>query len=287
MLRLQIYAFLATKKNVGRFLLPTPHFLLLKLCYWKVMAYVSFTTPPLMVRLAVPAATRVNVMVTPAAASSGVMVMVPLVVVLVLTVKMSVLLLATVTSVAKSEMCRCSVAVSPLKVCLSVTTVPKNTTGVVGGAGVTAAVVPTACSETVLSVAPVLLMVMVPFCSPAAVGSNVTVMVVAATVPAVGASVVLSMEKSVPVTFKVMSAVRLLPDTVNVAVVVLPTTTEPHSTEVPDTVMVGVDGVPAVAQAVQPSLLLTLKLASNEPQHEAVLNVSPALLPHKYSAKHG
>ena len=248
------------------------------------MAYVSFTTPPVMVRLAWPALIFVNVMVTPAAASSGVMVFF---VVLVLTVKMSVLLLATVTSVAKSEMCRCSVAVSPLKVCAPVTTVPKNTTGVVDGAGVTAAVVPTACSETVLLVAPVLLMVMVPLCSPAAVGSNVTVMVVAATVPPVGASVVLSMEKPVPVvTSKVMLAVRLLPDTVNVAVVVLPTTTEPHSTEVSDTVMVGVDGSTEVAQAVQPSLP-TLKLASNEPQHEAVLNVSPALLPHKYSAKHG
>ena len=231
-----------------------------------------------------PAATRVNVMVTPAAASSGVMV--PLVAVLVLTVKMPGSLLATVTSVAKSEMCRCSVAGVPLKVCLSVTTVPKNTTGVVDGAGATDAVVPTACSETVCGVAPVLLMVMVPFCAPAAVGVNVTVMVVAATVPAVGASVVLSMEKPVPVTAKVMSAVRLLPDTVNVAVVVLPTTTEPQSTEVSDTVMVGVDGSTAVAQAVQPSLP-TLKLASNEPQHEAVLNISPALLPHKYSAKHG
>ena len=129
-------------------------------------------------------------------------------------------------------------------------------------------------------------MVMVPFCAPAAVGANVTVIVVAATVPAVGASVLWSMEKPVPVTAKVMLAVRLLPDTVNVAVVVLPTTTDPQSTEVPDTVMVGVDGSTAVAQAVQPSLP-TLKLASNEPQHEAVLNVSPALLPHKYSAKHG
>lgn len=251
------------------------------------MAYVLFTTPPapVMMRLAVPAACFVNVMVTPAAASSGVMV--PLTAVLVLTVKMPVLLLATVTSVAKSEMCRCSVAVVPLKVCASVTTVPKNTTGVVDGAGVTAAVAPTACSETVLLVAPVLLMVMVPLCSPAAVGANVTVMVVAATVPSVGAIVVLSMEKPVPVvTAKVMSAVRLLPDTVNVAVVVLPTTTEPQSTEVLDTVMVGVDGSTEVAQAVQPSLP-TLKLASNEPQHEAVLNVSPALLPHKYSAKHG
>lgn len=284
MLRLQIYAFLATKKNVGRFLLPTPRFLLLKLCYWKVMAYVLVTTPPVMVRLAWPALIFVNVMVTPAAASSGVMV--PLVAVLVLTVKMPVLLLATVTLVAKSEMCRCSVAVVPLKVCASFTTVPKNTTGVIDGAGATAAVAPTARSETVLLVAPVLLMVMVPFCSPAAVGVNVTVMVVAATVPSVGESVVWSMEKPVPVTSKVMSAVRLLPDTVNVAVVVLPTTTEPHSTEVPDTVMVGVDGSTAVAQAVQPSLP-TLKLASNEPQHEAVLNVSPALLPHKYSAKHG
>ena len=284
MLRLQIYAFLATKKNVGRFLLPTPRFLLLKLCYLKVIAYVLFTTPPLMVRLAVPAAPFSNVMVTPAAASSGVMV--PLTAVLVLTVKMPVLSLATLTLVAKSEMCRCSVAVVPLKVCAPVTTVPKNTTGVVDGAGATAAVVPTARSETVCGVAPGLLMVMVPFCSPAAVGANVTVMVVAATVPLVGASVVLSMEKFVPVTFKVMSAVRLLPDTVNVAVLVLPTTTEPQSTEVSDTVMVGVDGVPAVAQAVQPSLP-TLKLASNEPQHEAVLNVSPALLPHKYSAKHG
>ena len=285
MLRLQIYAFLATKKNVGRFLLPTPRFLLLKLCYWKVISYVSFTTPPLMVRLAVPAATRVNVMVTPAAASSGVMV--PLSFVSVLTVKMPGALLATLTLVAKSEMCRCSVAGVPLKVCLSGTTVPKNTTGVVGGAGVTAAVAPTARSETVLLVALGLLMVMVPFCAPAAVGENVTVMVVAATVPSVGASVVLSMEKSVPVvTAKVMSSVRLLPDTVNVAVVVLPTTTEPQSTEVVDTVMVGVDGSTAVAQAVQPSLP-TLKLASNEPQHEAVLNVSPALLPHKYSAKHG
>ena len=252
------------------------------------MAYVLFTTPPaplLMMRLAVLAACFVNVMVTPAAASSGVMV--PLVAVLVLTVKMPGSLLATVTSVAKSEMCRCSVAVSPLKVCLSVTTVPKNTTGVVDGAGATAAVVPTACSETVLLVAPVLLMVMVPLCSPAAVGVNVTVMVVAATVPSVGESVVWSMEKLVPVTSKVMSAVRLLPDTVNVAVVVLPTTTEPHSTEVPDTVMVGVDGSTAVAQAVQPSLPPTRKLASNETQHEVVLNVAPALAPHKYSAKHG
>ena len=284
MLRLQIYAFLATKKNVGRFLLPTPRFLLLKLCYLKVISYVLSTTPPLMVRLAVPAATRVNVMVTPAAASSGVMVQLSFV--SVLTVKMPGALLATLTLVAKSEMCRCSVAVSPLKVCALVTTVPKNTTGVVDGAGATAAVVPTARSETVLLVAPVLLMVMVPFCSPAAVGANVTVMVVAATVPAVGAIVALSMEKPVPVTSKVMSAVRLLPDTVNVAVVVLPTTTEPQSTEVSDTVMVGVDGSTAVAQAVQPSLP-TLKLASNEPQHEAVLNVSPALLPHKYSAKHG
>ena len=146
---------------------------------------------------------------------------------------------------------------------------------------------PTARSETVLLVAPGLLMVMVPLCSPAAVGANVTVMVVEATVPSVGASVALLMEKTVPVvTSKVMSSVRLLPDTVNVAVVVLPTTTEPHSTEVPDTVMVGVDGSTEVAQAVQPSLP-TLKLASNEPQHDAVLNVSPALSPHKYSAKHG
>lgn len=40
-------------------------------------------------------------------------------------------------------------------------------------------------------------------------------------------------------------------------------------------------------QALQPLLDPAVKLLSNEPQHDANENVCPALLPHRYSAKHG
>lgn len=40
-------------------------------------------------------------------------------------------------------------------------------------------------------------------------------------------------------------------------------------------------------QALQPLLDPAVKLLSNEPQHDASENVCPALLPHRYSAKHG